>query len=322
MSSINMRASIAMALRVKLQSDSSPKRVLLLGLGYTALALLPHLQKRGYDVWATTRDLEAQDSFQTFGIKPLFFNKKIDETFKRCLRKTDILLSSVPPKNGNDPFLSVVRQNAKDLAPMLSWVGYLSATSVYGDRGDQWVFEDEPLYPVNKRGVHRIEAELAWLETGWPVHIFRLAGLYGPSLVHPKGRVFNRHPFEKLKNGTARAVIKPGHVVNRIHIYDVVSALLCSIDRPDPTQVYNIADGNPAPPQDVLNYAADLMDYPNPPDVTVNDPGLSDMMRSFYKETKRIDISRARRTLNWSPEFKNYQQGLQHIYETYGQKRE
>jgi len=152
------------------------------------------------------------------------------------------------------------------MTPKAAWVGYLSATSVYGDRQGQWAFEDELLRPLTRRGKNRANAELQWLETGaaihvFPVHVFRLAGIYGPG----------RNGFKRLREGKARAVIKAGHIVNRIHLDDIVSALLASIDAPSPLKIYNIADGQiyniadgPAPPQEVINYTADLIDSPRP----------------------------------------------------------
>jgi len=136
---------------------------------------------------------------------------------------------------------------------------------------------------------------------------------YGPNFKPIGARPISRNPFQKIKEGRARSIIKEGHVVNRIHIDDVVSALLSSLDNPNPTQVYNIADGNPAPPQDVLNYAADLLGVDRPVQTTVDDPELSDMARSFYAETKRVNIEHPKRELNWEPQFQTYLQGLNNI---------
>jgi len=147
---------------------------------------------------------------------------------------------------------------------------YLSATSVYGDRQGQWAFEDELLRPLTRRGKNRANAELQWLETGAAVHIFRLAGIYGPG----------RNGFERLRERKARAVIKAGHVVNRIHLDDIVSALFASIEAPNPLKIYNISDGHPAPPQEVINFTADLIDSPRPPQLNHDTADISDMARS------------------------------------------
>ena len=133
-----------------------------------------------------------------------------------------------------------------------------------------------------------------------PVHIFRLAGIYGSG----------RNGFERLRQGKARAVIKDGHVVNRIHVDDIVSALLTSINTLNPLAIYNIADGNPTPPQDVVNFSAELLGVPQPPQLRHDTADISDMACSFYTETKRIDVSRAKNELGWTPKYENYRQGL------------
>ena len=154
-----------------------------------------------------------------------------------------------------------------------------------------------------KRGVARADAELAWVETLWPVHIFRLAGIYGPG----------RAPFEKLRGQTARAILKKGHVVNRIHVDDIISAIFLSLECPDPQSIYNIADGHPAPPEDVLDYAAGLIDLPPAPRIALDDESISNMARSFYAETKRINADKARQALGWQPRYRSYRDGLEAI---------
>jgi len=282
----------------RIKSQSCP--ALLLGAGYSAKAMIAPLLARGYQVLATTRSPEKADRLKALGATPLIYNGTINLAMQEALESADIILSSIPPNDNGDPFLNSLPRPFSNIAPKAKWVGYLSATSVYGDRQGQWAFEDELLRPLTRRGKNRANAEIAWLETGTPVHVFRLAGIYGPG----------RNPFERLRKGKARAVIKEGHVVNRIHLSDIISALLASIDRPDPLKIYNIADGHPATPQEVLNFAAQLIDAPKPPQLNHATADISDMARSFYKETKRIDISRAKRDLSWMPKYQNYRQGL------------
>ncbi len=298
-----------MAGTVKSQTDCS---VLLLGAGYTARALIPVLQKRGYEVVGTTRsEAKAKALSQSLGVKIIDFGGDIGADLASVMTHTTHVISSIPPADdGVDPVITALGTAIESGFSRLRWAGYLSATSVYGDRNGQWVFEDEYLYPKTDRGRNRVLAELAWLESGLPVHVFRLAGIYGPDLFGQ-----SRNPFSRIQSGKARAVIKPGHVVNRIHVQDIVSAVLASMDQPDPGQVYNIADGHPAPPQDVLNFAADLINAPRPPEVRVDDPGLSDMAKSFYTETKCVDITKGQRLLNWTPKYPNYQVGLRDIFD-------
>lgn len=305
---------------VKLQSESAAstltlkrgdKIALLFGAGYCALHLAPHLQNMGYRIFATVRNGKKNAWLRRRGIEPIKLTGEATEPLRAILRRAEVLVSSVPPlRGGADPILMSLGGGYKKLAPKLKWAGYLSATSVYGDRGGQWAFEDELLRPSTARGRARVEAELAWLETGWPVHVFRLAGIYGPQIGGEKTGV-TRNPLERLKDGRARAVIKDGHhIVNRIHVDDITAALLASIARPNPARVYNIADGHPAPPQDVLVFAARLLGVSPPPQVSVDDPTVSDMARSFYQDNKRVDVTRAKTELDWGLGLKDYRQGL------------
>lgn len=294
---------------VKSQTESKgQKTALLLGFGYCARALLPKLLARGYDVFATQR---SPDDKTIDGVTRLEFSGEITTYLETALKTADILISSIPPGDDGDPFLTALDTPLTQAAPHLSWAGYLSATSVYGDRNGQWVFEDELCYPATQRGRNRVEAELAWLETGAPVHVFRLAGIYGPQILG-----VSRNPLSRIKAGKARAIIKPGHIVNRIHVNDIASAVMASIDAPNPVRIYNLADDTPAPPQDVINYAADLMGESKPPQLSIDDADISDMARSFYGECKRVSNARAKAELDWQPTYANYREGLTSIWQT------
>lgn len=274
-----------------------PQSALLLGAGYVARRLAPDLVQRGWDVTVTTRSGETP----LRNVTCLPFHGPASEALKTAFVNADMILTSIPPmRDGSDPALDALAH----LTPTADWVGYLSATSVYGDRKGRWAFEGEAPTPSLKRGRARAEAEVAWVETLWPVHIFRLAGIYGPG----------RAPFDKLREGTARAVIKEGHVVNRIHVDDIISAIHLSLKTPNPQVIYNLADGHPAPPQDVLDYAAGLLKQAPPPRVDVNHADVSKMARSFYAECKRINADKARRELGWTPQYISYRDGLEAIF--------
>ena len=273
-------------------------KIALLGAGYVAGAVIPALQDAGWEIIATTRDGRSDYDCETLRYDTA---EGLSGTLKTALEECTAIISSIPPKADFDP---VVR----DLKPLdlrhIKWAGYLSATSVYGDRAGQWAFEDELLYPTLKRGRRRVLAELDWLESGLPVHVFRLAGIYGPG----------RNPFEKLLSGKAKIIDKPGHFVNRIHVEDIVTALRASMARPNPCTVYNLADGHPAPPGDVLDYAAALCGALRPPHFSLEEAEISDMARSFYAETKRIAIDRAARELGFAPKYPTYKEGLAAIW--------
>ncbi len=259
--------------------------LLLIGEGYTARALRIWAEANGLRVNATSRK------------GPMALGApKMTAAFQSA---SHILISIPPGKNG-DPALKALN----GVPTAAKWIGYLSATSVYGDRQGGWAFEGEAPTPGLARGRRRADAELAWLETYPQTQIFRLAGIYGPG----------RSPFAKLKDGTARIVEAPGHVVNRIHIDDIIQALRQSMAAPCPGDILNLADGAPAAPGDVLDYAADLAGLPAARRVALNDPSLSDMARSFYAESKSVAITRAETRLGWTPQFKDYRAGLDAIW--------
>jgi len=272
---------------VKSQRENRPI-ALLLGAGYSAYALIPSLLEAGYRVIATTRTDAKISALKNLGAEVLVFNDQFPRSLKQVI--THCYLNSIPDLH---------------LAPHLNWAGYLSATSVYGHRDGKWVFEDELLKPRTRRGKLRLKAEIEWIESGLPVHIFRLAGIYGPKIEN-----LERNPFERLRKGKARAVVKPGHTVNRIHVEDIARALLASIHAPDPLMIYNLADDHPAPPQDVIDFAAAIIDTPRPPRIDHNAADLSDMARSFYTETKSVSNLRAKTLLKWHPRYSNYKLGL------------
>ena len=272
---------------------NKPQSALFLGAGYVARAFAPFLLAKGWSVSVTTRS--GQTNLKD--VSCYKFNGSVSKDLESAFNTADIILNSIPPgKDGPDPALAAFQ----NLSPQANWIGYLSATSVYGDRSGRWAFEGEAPTPRQPRGIRRADAELAWIETLWPVHIFRLAGIYGPG----------RSPFDKLRSGKARAIVKEGHVVNRIHVEDIVNALLLSIKTPAPFSIYNLADGHPAAPEDVLDYAAGLLGRPPAPRITLNDPSISDMARSFYLETKRVSADKIRQELGWTPKFNNYRDGL------------
>ncbi|GLQ19771.1 NAD(P)-dependent oxidoreductase [Algimonas porphyrae] len=259
---------------------------LLIGHGYVAQALGPVLTQAGVTVRHTVRD----------GDGLVHGSRAMQQAFQDA----DLILVSVPPgRGGPEPTIA-----ALDRMPTKArWIGYLSATSVYGDRQGQWAYEGEAPSPSLARGHRRAYAELAWLEHYPQTQIFRLAGIYGPG----------RAPFSRIRAGTARIVDVPGHVVNRIHVLDIVSALMASIVRPSPQDIYNLADGHPAPPGEVLRYAASLIEADEPSVIGLDDPSLSEMARSFYAEAKRIDIGRAQARLGWTPQFRTYAEGLRSV---------
>ncbi|MGR3483805.1 MAG: SDR family oxidoreductase [Paracoccaceae bacterium] len=267
--------------------------LLSIGHGYSARALAPHLLARGWRVTGTTRDPGKARAIAATGVEPLVWP---GGDIRAALAAASHWLISAAPGPGGDPLLASV--DPSDLAP--DWVGYLSTTGVYGDHGGAWVDEETPCTPATARGEARVQAERAWAATGLPLHVFRLAGIYGPG----------RGPFAKVRAGTARRIVKPGQVFSRIHVDDIARVLLASIDRPDPGRVYNVCDDDPAPPQDVIAHAAALLGKPVPPEVAFEDAELTPMARSFYAESKKVRNDRIKAELGVTLGFADYRSGL------------
>ncbi len=268
--------------------------LLCLGHGYSALALAPSLLVRSWRVIGTTRQPGAMAAIAVTGVEPVLWGDAVAD----AIAAASHILVSAAPDAGGDPSLREFGAALARARP--NWVGYLSTTAVYGDHGGAWVDEQTPLTPSTARGAARVAAEAAWVATGLPVHVFRLAGIYGPG----------RGPFEKVRDGTARRILKPGQVFSRIHVSDIAGALLASIDRPMPGAVYNICDDDPAAPEDVLSYAAQLLGLPEPPGVPFDQAQMTEMARSFYAENKRVRNDRMKRDLGYVLQYPDYRAGL------------
>ncbi|MFN0115358.1 MAG: SDR family oxidoreductase [Paracoccaceae bacterium] len=279
----------------------TPGTLLSFGHGYSAMALARLLLPAGWMVIGTTRSPDRAHVIAASGAEPLVWPGSDPSA---ALARATHLLSSVAPGGKSDPVLATAGAAIAEAAPHIRWAGYLSTTAVYGDRAGGWVDETSPPGPATERGRARVAAEEGWRElagrAGLPLHIFRLAGIYGP------GRV----PFEKLRDGTARAIVKPGQVFSRIHVADIAQALAASMARPDPGAVYNLCDDDPAPPQDVLAHAAFLLGMPPPPEVPYEKADLTPMARSFYAESKRVRNDRLKRDLGVRLLYPTYRQGL------------
>ena len=276
-------------------SDATPT-LLSFGHGYSARALVALLA--GWRVIGTTRSPEKAEALAARGVEPRFFPG--DDLGPDIARATH-LLTSVAPDDDGDPVLRMWGGAIAEAAPRLAWAGYLSTTGVYGDHGGAWVDEETPLAPSTRRGAARVSAEAEWRAVpGLQLHVFRLAGIYGPG----------RGPFAKVRAGTARRVVKPGQVFSRIHVDDIAAVLRASIDRPRPGAVYNVCDDDPAPPQDVIAHAAQLLGLPPPPEVAFEEADLGAMARSFYAESKRVSNARIKEELGADLAYPDYRSGL------------
>ncbi|MGL4439135.1 MAG: NAD-dependent epimerase/dehydratase family protein, partial [Bosea sp. (in: a-proteobacteria)] len=189
-------------------------------------------------------------------------------------------------------------------APNLGWIGYLSTVGVYGDHQGAWVDETSSLNATSPRGLNRIAAERGWLElgqaSGKAVQVFRLAGIYG----------LGRNQLEAVRAGTARRIVKPGQMFSRIHVEDIAGACLASLKAPNAGAIYNVADNEPTPPQDVIAFAAGLLGLPPPPEEPFTSAVMSPMARSFYMDSRRISNAKLRNVLGYQVRYPTYREGL------------
>ncbi len=282
------------------------KHLLSFGHGYSARALTPLLLAQGFTVAGTTRSVDKTADLEVGGVAPVLWPGQ--EMAPQLDRATHLLISAGPNAEG-DPVLNEMRDQIAARAEQFEWVGYLSTTGVYGDAQGGWVDEQSPLKPATKRGQMRVDAEAAWQSIpNLPLHIFRLAGIYGPG----------RGPFAKVRSGTARRIIKKDQVFSRIHVEDIAQALAASIAQPNAGGVYNLCDNDPAPPEDVIAYAAMLLKLPLPPKVDFETADMTPMARSFYAESKRVRNDRIKDELGVELRYPDYKSGLAALLKSEG----
>ena len=265
------------------------------GLGYSAEVLARRLAAQGWAIRGTTRRPEKAERLAGQGWRLWPFDRARPLPPEALAGATHALVSIAPDEAG-DPVLDLHGRDLRDTR----WIGWLGTTAVYGNRQGGWVDETTPIEPSLARADRRAKAEAAWLASGLPVHLFRLAGIYGPG----------RNAFVSLKDGTARRIVKPGQVFSRIHVEDIATVLEASIARPRPGAIYNVCDDEPAPPQDVVTYAAQLAGVDPPPEQPYDTADLSPMARTFYRDNRRVRNELIKRELGVTLAFPSYREGL------------
>jgi nucleoside-diphosphate-sugar epimerase len=273
--------------------------ILFFGFGFSAEALTRKLDRNTWTISGTSRSAEGADAINAQGFRGLLFDE-----LTAIPDDVTHIVSSVPPNDSGDPVIQKFGAELSKRARGFQWVAYLSTTGVYGDHGGAVVDEATPLTPNTDRGSRRVAAEAAWNAiAGLPLHIFRLAGIYGPG----------RNALESVKDGSAKRVIKAGQIFSRIHVEDIAGVLLASIDKPRAGAIYNMADDEPCPPQDVISFAAGLLGVEPPPDIPFEEAKLSAMARSFYADSKRVSNALVKRELGYEFQYPNYRDGLRAI---------
>jgi nucleoside-diphosphate-sugar epimerase len=264
-------------------------QLLAFGCGYVATALARRLAGRGVATLGTTRSAEGAAGLARQGITAVRWpGCNIDPPPGAAW------LISVPPDDEGCPVFDAFGEKASSA----NWIGYLSTTGVYGDLGGRWAFEETPRNPQSREAANRAVAEDEWLSKG--AHVFRLPGIYGPG----------RSQLERVREPGARRIVKAGQVFSRAHRDDIAAALDLSIGRPRAGAIYNICDDEPAPADEVLVYAAQLLNIDPPPAVAFEDANLSPAAQRFYAECKRVSNARAKAELGWLPMYPTYREGL------------
>ena len=285
-------------------------KFLVFGFGYSALHISQGLRTAGAEVTATVRSGAKAETLTKAGITAHVFSPEYcAKEIAADVMASDAILVSIPPDASGDPVLSTFK-DAIAAAPKLRWVGYLSTVGVYGDYGGRWIDETTPASPRQERSRIRAAMERAWLKFGASheiaLHIFRLSGIYGPQ----------RNQLVQLAEGTARRIVKPGQMFNRIHVADIAAVIEASLAHPRGGAIYNVSDNEPAPPQDVVAFAARLCGIEPPPEIPFNSAELSAMGRSFFSESKRVRNDLIRRELGVQLRYPTYREGLTALRES------
>jgi nucleoside-diphosphate-sugar epimerase len=276
-------------------------RVLVFGYGFIGAAFAALCRARGYSLSATARTAEKRTWLAGQGIDAV---DPLSPQLSDIAAQADLILITPAPDDAGCPAFTALEATLRQ-APR-QWLGYLSTTGVYGDRGGGWAFEDQPLTPLSTEGRRRVQAETQWLSLSaqHDVAVFRLPGLYG----------VGRSAIERLRDGTARRIHKPRQVFSRLYDTDCADALLRSADRRRAGAVYNLCDDEPAPADAVLVWAAQTFGFVVPPEIPFDAPDLSPGMRRFYAENKRVSNALAKAELGWRPAFPTYREGLREVW--------
>lgn len=283
----------------------SDQKLFCLGYGYTAAALARRLRNKGWRIAGTTTREEKAQAMQAEGVEAHLWDGgalpvgAVDDV---CA-----ILVSTPPGEDGCPAFAAANQAIAERASEIQWVGYLSTNGVYGDHDGAWVDEESALKATSPRSRRRILAEAQWLEfaetADLPFAVFRLPGIYGPG----------RSALDTVRGGSAKRIYKQGQVFSRMHVEDIAAALEAGITHPRLHNVYNLADDEPTPPQDVIEYACDLLSVPPPPLTPIDEAVMSPMARSFYADNKRVSNKRMKEALGVTLLYPTYRDGLKAI---------
>lgn len=282
------------------------RKLFIFGFGFSSTAIAEKAKQDFNTICGTSRSPEKVDRLRAQGFEAEIFDGQTTPELERQLAEITHIVMSISPGE-EDPVLQVF-PNLIELASKLEWIGYLSTVGVYGHHDGAWVDETSELRPVSKRSIQRVKAEEAWeklaQENNIPLSIFRLSGIYGPG----------RNWFVNIEKGTSRRLVKPDQVFNRIHCEDIGQAVTLAM-RKNRGDIFNITDDDPAPPQDVVTYAHELMGKTPPPEIDFETADISPMARSFYGENKRVSNQKSKAVLGLEYQWPNYKVSLKRLWD-------
>lgn len=282
---------------------STPLSLLVFGGGWLGRAAAREALRRGGKAAATSRDPATRAALEAEGVTAI--DPADEAALATAVAGASALLITAPPDAQGCPGLRGLIPAITLSGAWPDWIGYISSTAVYGDRAGGWAFEDDALNAATLEGARRVRVERDWLDAGrgmgLTVQLFRLPALYGPG----------RSPLDRLRDGTARLVRKPGQIFNRVHVDDAVSGLFASMARPHPGAAYTLCDDEPSAADVVIEGAAKRLGLPLPPEVDLDDPSVSDAMRRFYRDSKRLSNAKAKAELGWRPKYPGWREGLE-----------
>ena len=300
-----------------MSDTSQQKHLFCFGMGFTGSALARQVQAQGWKVSGTCRKSDHKHVGSGIGVQSYYFDGgEVSKAIQSAVQESTHVLVTIPPQKESGDVVLKHFKNILKGSSSLQWLGYLSTTGVYGNRDGDWVDETSELKPEFDHQRRRVEAEDQWRdlcrEHAVPVHIFRLAGIYG----------MGRSLLQRVRMGSAKRIDRPGLVFNRIHVEDVVQVLCASMDHPHPGAIYNVGDDVPSAPAEAVAFACDLLNVEVPPLVAMEDAELSQMARGFYLTNKKVRNQKIKEELGVHLRYPDYKAGLRALLNAEQKSRE
>ena len=278
------------------------------GFGQVAKNFIKKINDEGilFNLSTTSREETKNLKFENINYQSFQFTEKsFDKKIMSKLEEADYILLSIAPVNGTD----IVIKNFKNYFKLnrLKWITYLSSTSVYGNHSGEWVDENSETKPTSPNGIERLKVEKEWMELvakfDLPLQIFRLSGIYSNQY----------NILTRLKSGKAKIINKKNHFFSRIHVEDIANILSNSLNHFKKNEVYNISDDKPAPAEEVTMYGVKLLGVNKPKTIEINEID-SEMLRGFYKDSKKVNNKKMKEVFNYKLKYPTYVEGLNYIF--------